>query len=259
MDHITIAPHVLPVTQIAGRPGKISAIQPTWMGNNTLVFLNDISGFHNPWIATIDQLEGSEALSVITRPLLKRGLDQDFADPSWWLGVSNLAILESNSILCCATKEGNHVLYVVTVEGECLEIKSPYVTILRLRTIGGRCVAFLGATNHEEKDLIYCTFDKSFKPSFVTVGKSSIIMDNGVSAMMDFISMPRYIAVEVHPAVSESRTVGVLFHPPTNPKYQGPVNERPCAIVSVHGGPTFTAYSGLSMMKQYFTSRGWAW
>jgi len=255
-NKITVAPHILPVTRVSGDPGRISAIQPTWLGNDTMIFLGDISGYYNPWITKLTRPHQDVAFSVLTAALLKNKVNQDFSDPSWWLGASSMAVLDPNSILFSASKDGQHILYIVTVDGKLLEVECPYVNILRMRLTGTRRVAFFGTTDREAKALINCTFDESFKPSYSVVGPK-VATDTKLS---DIISVPQHISLNIHPpSASESRTIHVLFFPPHNPEFNGPPNERPCALVNIHGGPNSSAYKGLSMEKQYFTSRGWAW
>jgi len=55
------------------------------------------------------------------------------------------------------------------------------------------------------------------------------------------------------------RRLFVLYHPPTNPKYVGPVDEKPPCLVSVHGGPTSRTEPGFTLNRLLYTSRGWAW
>jgi dipeptidyl aminopeptidase/acylaminoacyl peptidase len=49
-----------------------------------------------------------------------------------------------------------------------------------------------------------------------------------------------------------------LFYPPRNADYAAPAGERPPLVVVSHGGPTAAASSALSLVRQYWTSRGFA-
>lgn len=49
-----------------------------------------------------------------------------------------------------------------------------------------------------------------------------------------------------------------LYLPPKNPEYKAPDGLLPPLIVGLHGGPTAHEAPGLSLMSQYWTSRGYA-
>jgi dipeptidyl aminopeptidase/acylaminoacyl peptidase len=49
-----------------------------------------------------------------------------------------------------------------------------------------------------------------------------------------------------------------LYYPPRNANFTGPASERPPLLVMSHGGPTSAAGTGLRLMIQYWTSRGFA-
>jgi dipeptidyl aminopeptidase/acylaminoacyl peptidase len=49
-----------------------------------------------------------------------------------------------------------------------------------------------------------------------------------------------------------------LLYPPHNRSFRGPDGDLPPLVVTSHGGPTASAYTGLSIGTQLFTSRGFA-
>jgi dipeptidyl aminopeptidase/acylaminoacyl peptidase len=49
-----------------------------------------------------------------------------------------------------------------------------------------------------------------------------------------------------------------IHYAPANPRYQGPRDALPPALVLSHGGPTAMTDAGLKMRVQYYTSRGFA-
>ena len=70
----------------------------------------------------------------------------------------------------------------------------------------------------------------------------------------DYIARPEAITFPT----TDGGVAHALFYPPTNPDFTAPAGELPPLIVSVHGGPTSSAGSSLSLSKQFFTSRGFA-
>ena len=92
------------------------------------------------------------------------------------------------------------------------------------------------------------------RPSELQMLKSSA--DLGLPTLLysqaEHISFPR---------VNGEATDGLghaLYLPPHNPEYKAPEGVLPPLIVSLHGGPTAHVGPGLSLMSQYWTSRGYA-
>jgi dipeptidyl aminopeptidase/acylaminoacyl peptidase len=68
------------------------------------------------------------------------------------------------------------------------------------------------------------------------------------------VSMPEHIEFPT----TGGRTAFGNFYPPTNQSFAGPDGELPPLIVTSHGGPTASAFSGFATGLQLFTSRGYA-
>ena len=160
-DRIILAPDVLPTTRLGGEPGNVSAVQPTWLNARTLIFSSDVSGYQNPWIAEIQQTQGTKH-SVISMPLFPTPFDQDFVDSPWYLGTANVAVLDESTLLFSASKDGRHQFYVVGMDGSTKEIECPYVHITRLKRVSEHQVAFLGTKDDKPQALIKCSFDAHF-------------------------------------------------------------------------------------------------
>ncbi|KAJ7027969.1 hypothetical protein C8F04DRAFT_893187, partial [Mycena alexandri] len=122
--NLHLAPFRLPRSRVAGRPSAISAVQPTWFNGNKLLFACDISGYHNPWITTVNE-DTQTTHTFQSRALLADQLALDFADPSWWLGGSNIAVLDDSAALFAASRDGRTIFYVVSANGGHSEIPCP--------------------------------------------------------------------------------------------------------------------------------------
>jgi dipeptidyl aminopeptidase/acylaminoacyl peptidase len=68
------------------------------------------------------------------------------------------------------------------------------------------------------------------------------------------VSIPRPVEFPT----TGGRTAFGQFYAPLNPAFRGPDGELPPLIVTSHGGPTASAYTGLTVLAQLFTSRGFA-
>jgi dipeptidyl aminopeptidase/acylaminoacyl peptidase len=61
-----------------------------------------------------------------------------------------------------------------------------------------------------------------------------------------------------HVQVEGGWQVPYIYHPPTNPEYQGPADTPPPLLIDVHGGPTSGTGAGRSLSFALFASRGHA-
>ncbi|KAJ6620460.1 alpha beta-hydrolase [Mycena sp. CBHHK59/15] len=257
---LRMATHRLPRSHVAGQLSTISAVQPTWFNSNTLMFCCDISGYHNPWVATINA-EPETAYTVDPRAVLLDPMTLDFADPSWWLGGSNLAVLDDTNTLFAASKDGRTVLYIVCEDGNRSEIFCPFVHIVRLRRVAHRKVVFLGSQIDKGPALILCSLADSgnlFTPTYTTLGEKTASLDP--QPFDSLISHPVPMSLLVpgdNPP--ELLPVYLVYYPPKNPLYKGLADEKPPAVINVHGGPTSLERQNLNLEKQFFTSRGWFW
>ncbi|KAJ7173050.1 alpha/beta-hydrolase [Mycena crocata] len=250
-----MAPDRLTKLRVAGRQSAISAVQPTWFNANTLMFSCDISGYQNPWISTINQDSTLETRAVLTDPLML-----DFADPTWLLGGSNFAVLDEASALFAVSKDGQSVLFIVYTDGTHWEIISPFVNIARMRRVAPGKVVFLGSKVDTGTAIILCSFadsKKPFVPTFTILDKepelSSFLSDADISRPVPVsLLAPAAGSTELFP-------LHLVYYVPKNPLYKDLPDEKPPAIVNVHGGPTSIERQNLKLEKQFFTSRGWFW
>ncbi|KAJ6481464.1 alpha/beta-hydrolase [Mycena vitilis] len=248
---LQMAPRSLQRFRIAGQSSAISAVQPTWLDTNTLVFSCDVSGFHNPWVATVNK----GAKTVESRPVLGQPEEFDFTDPSWWLGESNISVLDEDTVFFAASRDGRTALYVVRLDGTCSPVECPYVHVSRMRRMGLRKVVFLGSTVDKGPALVLCSLSDSFTATYTPLRGDSVspISDSLLSRPVPLsLLIPSRQSAELTP-------LHLVYYPPKNPLYESLAGEKPPAVVNVHGGPTYVERQNLSLEKQFFTSRGWFW
>ncbi|KAF7324070.1 Alpha/beta-hydrolase [Mycena kentingensis (nom. inval.)] len=246
-DGIALKPEVLPITRIAGAHSTVSASQPTWISHNTLLFSSDISAYHNPFLGTVAPKEQT----VSSRPVFAQPVANDFADPSWWLGMSNFALLDGSTALWAVSKAGRSVLHLVTVDGGCKEVANPYVSVTRVRRVGPWAAAFIGSRIDKGPEVVLCSFtgaEDTFLPTYTILGPGNA---NPAPAIPNGFLSP--------PIPLQLGGIHIVYYLPKNPAYHPDLAEQPPAIVNVHGGPTYIEKQNLNLEKQFFTSRGWVW
>ncbi|KAJ7207160.1 alpha/beta-hydrolase [Mycena pura] len=254
-DHLSLAPHRLAPLRVAGRPSAVSAVQPTWLTDTTLLFSCDVSGYHNPWIAALD----AHAKTFTSHPVFEQTMPLDFVDPSWLLGGSNIAVLDEHSALFAATRDGRTVLYIVGADGSWAEVAAPFVHVVCWRRVAHRQVVFLGSKVDKGPAIVLCSFldsSDSLSPTFTTLDGKNASADAPVSEALITLPVPMSLLVETSDG---PLPLHLVCYPPKNPSYKGRDDEKPPAIVNVHGGPTHIVRQTLSLEKQFFTSRGWFW
>jgi hypothetical protein len=224
------------------------------------MFSCDISGYHNPWVAAV-KTDTKALHSVEPRAVFEDPVTLDFADPSWWLGGSNFAVLDESTALFAASKDGRTVLFIVCADGSRSEIPCPFVHIVRMRRVAHRKVVFLGSKIDKGPALVFCAFTdpvNAHAPTFTTLDKDLDPVDTPLLDSLLSPPVPLSLMVPVD-ASPELVPLHLVYYSPRNPKYKSLSDEKPPAIVNVHGGPTSLERQNLNLEKQFFTSRGWFW
>ncbi len=221
-----------------------AAQQPQWLSDRSLLFMYDKCGWMQAWMHTVDG---------VSKPVLKKIIDEDFAEPLWRLGDSSYAILDSERIFCASLKEGIANLSIVDVmTGIRYAIKSDYVSVRSVQQIDGRNVAFIGSKVDAGGAVVKATltYDTSPGAAFFTLRRS-----DEQAPTAGYIPFPMTLKL----GDPQNRALYAHYFPPTNPSYTGLPGEKPPCILSVHAGPTMKADPGFSWERLLYTSRGWSW
>jgi hypothetical protein len=224
--------YVTNTKHIAGKKLYISAVYPSWVTNNTLVFTSDVSGYQNPWTySTITQT---------ARPAFASHVSEDFSGPQWFLGGSPYAIIDASgdSAVFAAFSDGHNVLYRVDLRGWGTPIPitpCPFVTISSLCqfTPGKPEFVFLASKSDGPGGIIQCTLSSWIGPVTYKTLKSTQSSDSGYPA--GIISPP---CPSMLPIPNEENLLPVVLYKPTNPAYDGSSipGEKPPCVLNVHGG-----------------------
>jgi dipeptidyl aminopeptidase/acylaminoacyl peptidase len=245
----------------------VSAAFPTWASDDVVFFTSDASGYQNPW---------KYSPGADPKPILPTPVDQDFSEPANKLGESSGARVDKDgrNLLFAALKDGHTVLYHISIEkGAATEIPCPYVEVSHIQYVKPGFVVFIAGRSTEPDAIILANLTNLKNPSWKPLKSTSTPATSSFSRAL--ISLPQPITLKVPP---ENDPLYVNYYPPTNPNYAGPEGEKrqhssysvlistsdqtecaaPC-VLNAHGGPTGSANQVLSWLKQFFTSRGWAW
>jgi len=204
--------------------GGASIFQPEWSPAGELHFISDQTGWWNLYRYRAGQIEH----------LLD--LPSEFGAPQWSFGMSTYAFLADGRIACAFNERGQWRLGIF--DGQFRRLDLPYTEISSVRA-AGNSIAFIGASPTDPPAVVRLTGDK------LDVVRRS----NNVALDARNISVAKPI---------EFGGVHAFYYPPVNADFTAPAGKLPPLIVMSHGGPTGAAASGLNLMKQFWTSRGFA-
>jgi hypothetical protein len=229
---------------ISGKRSQVSVDQPHWASDDALIFLNDSSGYVNPWSYSVTSSQA--------RPVFPSAIPEDFSEPAWQFGWSDFAILNSETALFASTRDGRAVLSLANLVSRSLtDLPCPYSVLRQLRYVSPREITFLGTKDDESTSVVRVVLSDNWVPSYEPIKTPAL-----TSLPRDIISKPQAYALSVPPS---NEPVHVLYYPPFNPQFAPLDGEAPPVVVSIHGGPTARSLPGLSWEIQFWTSRGWAW
>ena len=217
--------------RVAGGPDE-SLFQPEWSPDGALHFVSDRTGWWNLYRWRGGRVE----------PLWH--IEAEFGTPQWIFGMSTYGFESAERVVCSYLQHGRWRLATIdTASGETEPVDTPYTSIAFLRVSGGRAVFLAGSPT---QSAAVVALDLATRDIQVLRRSSHVAIE------ADFLSQPQ--AVEF--PTEHGLTAHALFYPPKNGRYQAPAGERPPLLVMSHGGPTGAASSTLSLMTQFWTSRG---
>lgn len=229
------------VQHIAGKPDTSSANEPNWLNNDRLIYQCDTSGFYNPYIYSL--------VSAKSEPALQEPVSNDFSDPAWVFGMSRMAVLDENTVVVSPIHQGFSKLALIPLDKKSLvELECPYTSISYVRRLTATSVA-MSATKDDSATALVVVDIANQTPAFKVVKETSTL-----AATLP----PGYISTSQAFALNNGNLYTIV-NLPKNADYTSTHEEKPPAVINIHGGPTARVPPGLSWITQYFTSRGWAW
>ncbi len=210
-----------------------SVLQPEWTGPDELTYSTDRSG---RWALERRRLGG------LPEPIAAESSDADTGGPLWNLGARWFAPLQDGRILAVRT-HGRDELVVQDTDGGARSVPTPLSAQVLIRDVSGTRALVTGAGATTPSGLWLLDVDDPF---------TARPLRGGVSARSDGW-LPEAVTMTFD---GPSGPVHAFAYPPTNPGVEGPADERPPYIVTVHGGPTAHVAGEASPAVAYFTSRG---
>ncbi len=208
--------------------------QPRWSPGGVLHFAAEPEG----WMNLFRLRDDGTAECVL-------GTDADVAEPDWQFGNHTYDFLPDGSIVAVARRDGRDALLRIDESGEATPVETPYTEILSARVAGDR-VLLRAAGPAEPAQLV--DLDPATGARVVLRRAVPFIPDPAALSLPEHIELP----------TTDGQIAHANLYRPVNPEVEGPAGELPPLIVTSHGGPTGSAFSGWQTLIQLFTTRGYA-
>ncbi|MCH8826553.1 MAG: S9 family peptidase [Chloroflexi bacterium] len=234
-----------------------SVFQPEWSPGGSLYFVSDKSGFWNIFRYGAEG-QPSKANGNAEREAQASGGDEavealypmeaEFGMPQWSLGIGTYGFVSEERIVCAYNLHGAWHIADLDTQAKTLQtVPTPFTDIGRMGlTVGSGKVLFTAGS--PTMPITLMLHDLASGDTEALRRTSEAAVDDG------FISLPQ--AVEF--PTENGLTAHAFHYPPANQEFQGPDGEKPPLMVISHGGPTGATTSTLSLMTQFWTSRGFA-
>ncbi len=221
------------VVEVAG--GEEEGIaQPRWTADGALWFCSDRAD----WWTLYRWTPGAGVERMLTEP-------GDVGRPQWTFGISTYGFLDSGEVVCARTLDGNDAVLVLGTDGSTRLLETGLTSVSALVAAGSEVVLIGGSP----------TSRPAVHRLDLATGRLAVVgdvADPGVSP--DYYSRPRHLQFPG----GDGRPSYLHYYPPTNPGAEPEDGELPPLVVTLHGGPTSSASTALSLGVQFWTSRGFA-
>jgi len=211
-----------------------SVFQPEWAPEGVLYFISDQSGWWNLYCLGKDGLKPTCEMAA------------EFGWPQWVFGMSRYAFISPDQLVCTYDWNGMTKMGILDLaSGQLSPVDLPYTEMGSLRADGSRLVFF--AASPSKFRLIV---EINFPEKEINVLRRSSEM----TIREDYLSYPQAIEFPTEYGL----TAHAFYYAPKNQEYAAPAGEKPPLIVFSHGGPTGMTTASLNLVKQFWTSRGFA-
>ena len=210
---------------------KNPVLSPEWLDNRTIIYIDEESGWWNPWQVNVD----GDRKQIVSE-------SSEWGFPAWQLGYRAIATLKDGRFVGIhGPVEARKLAIVNPQTGEIIDLKCEFTHFSpTFASDGLRLVAF-GASSSDFQTLV--EFDLQSAIS------KQVIRPNPLPISKDFA--PRIGEITVR---GDSRDVKVILHHATNPEHPNP-GPTPL-LVQVHGGPTGNSSATVQLDYLYWTTRG---
>ena len=220
-------------TSVVAGGADEGVFQPEWADDGSLWFCSD----REDWFSLFRwSADGGVERAV--------DLPGDVGWPQWQFAMSRYALLDGGRVAFAVTHDGLDSVHLREADGSVspLPVEAGIVDAL----VGsGQTLLYAAATPVAEMSVQ--RMELGGTPTTLRPAR-----DVGLSTQ--WFSRPEHVEF----AGSDGRPTYANFYPPTNPGVVPPAGELPPLVVMIHGGPTSMAHPGLTLAKQFWTSRGFA-
>jgi dipeptidyl aminopeptidase/acylaminoacyl peptidase len=224
-----------------------SIVQPEFSPDGSLIFVSDRTGWWNLYRWS----DGGDGEDGATEATALAPMHGDFAGPQWVFGMSWYGVAGDGVIYATAGGEGGGAVWRVAA-GERpsrVQLEDDRVESLQVGEINGRTtLCYIGGSWREPRRIVLA----ELRPDGMVERRRVLREQFELSIDRAFLSQPE----EIEFPTSDGQTAHAFFYRPANPGFQAPAGERPPLVVEIHGGPTSSTSSVLSMGINAFTSRG---
>lgn len=212
-----------------------AALQPEWVDDDELLYLDDPDGRWNLYRASLDGI----ALHSWPEPVSPA--DADTGGGLWVLGNRWYRLLEDGRIVAVRTNGDDEVVVIDPADGSALVLDVPATAEVSIDDAAGSRVLISGSGARAERGLWQIDVDS---------GEVTTVR-GGAPVDAQWIPVARPVTFD-----TPNGPVHAFDYPPLHPDETAPAGELPPYIVMVHGGPTAHVSGAASAAYAYWTSRG---
>ncbi len=218
-------------TRIAGGKDE-SVIQPLWSPSGFLYFISDRTGWWNLY----SWRDGAAANFLAE--------EFDTGGPSWAFRFSTYCFRQDGSSVVRKGEGASGSLIAVSGSGGRTGATEVQYSDISYVTASADAIYFIGSSPTRAPEVVRMDPESG---ATETIKKSST-----VSVDSDYVSIPEPITFPT----TDDGTAHAFYYAPKNAEFTGESEELPPLMVICHGGPTGSTSPSLSLMTQYWTSRG---
>ncbi len=228
---------------VAVTSGATSALQPTWYGDEELIYIDEPTGRWNLWRHRLD---------AGARPAPIAPADADTGGGLWVLGLRWYASLSGGRIAAIRT-EGSDELVIVDKTGRVERVDLPATSRLVIEDACDDRLLVSGAGPGGAGLWLVTVGEQEAGPIVAAVTGGDSPAADATTGVRTSEWMPRSRSVTF---AGRHGDVHAFDFAPMNPDAAPPEGERPPYVVFVHGGPTAHAAGVADAKTAFFTSRG---
>ena len=218
---------------LAGGPQE-AIFQPGWGPDGTIYFVSDRTGWWNLY------RQGDGIVEAVCPQ------EAEFGFPLWQFGMSTWACAGPRRMVVSYGRAGRwRAATLDTASGRLTDLPTPVEPGSTI-VANGTHAFFVGSSPTAPDAVVRVN---------LADGRTDLIRSAAPPVLEDrYLSRP----VPMEFPTGDGQVAHATFYPPCNADYIAPAGEQPPLIVVSHGGPTAAASRALSLVRQYWTSRGFA-